>query len=541
MAPRPYQTAAIDALHHHICTRDDNPCVVLPTAAGKSPTMAWMIAQWAAEYPALRVIVLAHVKELVQQNADKMLAIWPDADVGIYAAGLNARDKDASITFASIDSVFAKAADFLPFDVVIVDEAHRIPARGEGKYRRFITEAKLQNHRMRVVGFTATPFRMAGGPICHRDHVLNSIAYEADIRDLIADGFLSPLRSKISVSGQPNLAGVHRRGGDYVSGDLSRAIDRPELVTQAVTEALRILDAEARRHVIWFAVDIAHCEHVAAEIQRIGRQPAPVITGTTPQRQRDSIIAQFKAGRFRHLVNVNVLCEGFDAPILDAVVLLRPTKSKGLYTQMVGRGLRLHPGKTDCLVLDFAHCIDTHGPLNMIGAGRARIHLCEKCAEVFSRAIGQCPACGEPVPQRAAPESVATAKRVRKMHDDRASTANIISDDIATIDVDGVTLSRHQKSGRPDSLRISYRCGLRTFCEWLTPDHGAASNHMAREWWRTRFPGQNMPSIDDMLGDLLLPARIKAATQAVIVQPVGKYENIVGHKITPEPFDRSSQ
>lgn len=536
MSPRPYQAEAIEALHNHICTREDNPCIVIPTAGGKSPIMAWMIQKWTSQYPGLRVISLAHVKELVQQNAEKMLAIWPDADVGIYAAGLKARDRSNAITFASIDSVYSKAADFAPFDVAIVDEAHRIPAKGEGKYRRFIAEATLQNPRLRVCGFTATPFRMVGGPICHRDHVLNTIAYEAKIRDLIDNGFLCPLRSKVSATGQPDLSNVHQRGGEYIGGELAKAVNIPALVTQAVTEALRILDAEGRRHAIWFCVSVDHAKQVAAEIERLDRRPCPVITGTTPQRNRDATVDRFKAGQLRHLANVNVFTEGFDAPLVDAVVMLRPTQSKGLYTQMVGRGLRLDPDKADCLILDFAHCIEAHGPLDLLEAGEVTYHLCAKCAEVFSKAVGACPACGEPVPKATIEAAAAAAERQRAMHDAKAGQASIISGGVSTaMTVDAVTIARHTKPGKPDSIRISYRCGLRTFYEWITPDHGFHARQRASDWWRARFPGESMPSVDGMISDLLLPSWVKGVTREIFIRHEAGRENITGYTLDPHP------
>ena len=183
MQPRPYQREAIDALDAHLCSKATNPCVVLPTGSGKSPVMAWTIQRYKQDYPPFRCIVLAHVKELVEQNADKMRQVWPEAPIGIFAAGLRRRQRSQCITFASIDSVYDKADQFDPFDLVMVDEAHRIPARGEGKYRRFIQDAQLQNPNLRVVGYTATPYRLGCGPICHRDHVLNEIAYNANVRE----------------------------------------------------------------------------------------------------------------------------------------------------------------------------------------------------------------------------------------------------------------------------------------------------------------------------------------------------------------------
>lgn len=534
MQPRPYQAEAIDALDQHIRTKDNNPCVVLPTAAGKSPVMAWAIQRWKTEYPPLRVIVLAHVKELVEQNAAKMAAIWPGADIGIYAAGLNARDMHASITFASIDSVYNKAGEFEPFDLILVDEAHRIPARGEGKYRKFIDTARICNRNVRVVGFTATPYRLTSGPICHRDHILNEICYEAKIRPLIEQGYLCPLRSKVAQN-QPDLSKVEKRGGEYVAKSLAQAVDREALVDEAVREAVRILDAENRQAAIFFCVDVQHTQHVSQALRRHGWH-APAVTGKTPKAQRDRIAQQFTNGQIRGLVNVNVFTEGFDATRTDAVVLLRPTQSMGLYTQMVGRGLRLNPCKQDCLVLDFAHCIDQHGPIDLLEAGEVRVRACQRCQEVFSQAINKCPKCGWVVPPRTIEaERQAAAEKERQMHATRPASRAILSGEPETFSVDAAEVNRHRKPGAPDSLRVTYRCGLSQFREWVCLDHEGYAKRKAEHWWIRRF-GKPVPSVDEALGDMFLGNKIAEVTESITVRQVGKYPEIINAKIKQQEY-----
>ncbi|MFA5186722.1 MAG: DEAD/DEAH box helicase family protein, partial [Patescibacteria group bacterium] len=197
MQPRPYQVEALEALHNHICTKSTNPCVVIPTGGGKSALIAWAIQRWKQQAPWFRGIILAHRKELIEQNAAELYAFMPSSEIGVFSAGIGRRDYDASILFASIDSVYKKAGEFQPFDVIMVDEAHRIPPHGEGKYRTFIQGCKKFNPLLRVVGWTATPFRMGCGQICHRDHILNEICYEASVVSLIQDGYLCKLRSTV--------------------------------------------------------------------------------------------------------------------------------------------------------------------------------------------------------------------------------------------------------------------------------------------------------------------------------------------------------
>lgn len=530
LQPRPYQREALEALDRYLCTKDGNPCVVLPTGSGKSPVMAWTIEMYKRAYPPFRCIVLAHVKELVEQNANKMRQVWPDAPIGIYAAGLRRRQRRADITFASIDSVYSRADHFEPFDLIIVDEAHRIPVRGEGKYRRFIAECQAINPRLRVAGFTATPYRLGSGPICHRDHILNEVCYEANVRDLIDDGYLCPLRSKIGRY-TPDVSGVTVRGGEYVNRDLARAVDVPQLVSDAIREAVTILNAERRQGIIFFCVDVEHCRHVSAELRKYGID-APQVTSQTPQAERDRIVQRFIDGELRAICNVNVLCEGFDATRTDAVVLLRPTQSKGLYSQMVGRGLRLDPRKSDCLVLDFANCIETHGPIDCIDAGHVEVVVCDQCREAFSRAVRTCPRCGWKIPPREVDSRGGKSSAgERSMHDIRPAQASIISEP-ETLDVDAVTVNRHRKPGKPDSLRVTYRCGLRMISEWVCLDHEGLAGRKAHQWWRRRFPGEPVPSVDEALGNLYLAARLSDMTQSIVAIRRGKYYEIIHHNLS---------
>ena len=533
MVPRPYQEDALAALHHHVCNQPTNPCVVLPTGAGKSPVMAWAIERWAREYPPLRVVVLAHVKELVAQNADKMHKIWPEADIGIFAAGLGRRQVSHRITFASIDSVYQRWGEFEPFDLIIVDEAHRIPAKGEGKYRQFINGCRSVNRDLRVVGFTATPYRLSSGPICHRDHILQEVCYEANVSDLIGQSYLCKLRSKVGQH-QPDLSGVKKQGGEYVVKSLAEAVDREKVVSEAVAEAVRILNAENRQGALFFCVDLAHCQHVSVELRRYGWE-APTLTSRTSHADRDQLVRSFIDGQLRAIANVNVLTEGFDATRTDAIVLLRPTQSKGLYSQMVGRGLRTDPRKTDCLVLDFSQCISAHGPIDCLDAGHADLATCAKCQEVFSRAIGECPVCGTPVPKRTPPaEAESAAERERRMHDARPSDRSILSGEPETINVSEVSVHRHVKPGSPDSLRITYRSGLSTYREWVCLDHGGYAAAKAAGWWRRRF-GDPVPSVDQALADMFLAHKLTQATKAITVRRVGKYTEVSHVTLKDEP------
>lgn len=531
MIPRPYQVEALEALHSHICEKDTNPCVVIPTGGGKSALIAWIIQTWKEQAPHFRCIVLAHRKELIEQNIAELQALYADGDIGIFSAALGRRDYDASILYASIDSVYRRAGEFTPWDVIMVDEAHRIPFSGEGKYRTFINESRKYNKKLRVIGWTATPFRLAGGQICHKDHILNEVCYEAKVTDLIKDGYLCPLRSKVGVT-QPELKNVKQNsGGDYILKSLVKVTNREKVIVSAVAEAVRIINTENRHSVIFFCVDIEHCQKVHRELRIKHGIFAPFVTSKTKLRDRDRIARDFKSGKLRAVCNVNVYTEGFNAERVDCIVLLRPTLSPGLFSQMVGRGLRTHLTINDCLVLDFAGCIDEHGPIDLLGGQSTGMATCGRCRESFSRAIKRCPACGMEL-SKIEIERLEQVEKERRLHGTKASKKSILSGEPETYKVDAVYVNRHRKKESPDSIRIQYRCGLSIFREWVYLDHPGVAGQIAQTWWRQRF-GQKkrneVITVDNALENLFLTQELFEWTKTITVRRKGKYCEIVGY------------
>ena len=518
MTPRPYQQEALDALDAHLRSgKGTAPCVAIPTGGGKSLVIAMAIQRWRAKHPTLRACVLQHRKELVQQNSEEFQGIAPDCPVGIYAAALKRRDTEHNVLYASIDSIYAKADELEPFDVIIVDEAHRIPLKGEGKYRKFIDGCRRWNPKLVVVGVTATPYRMEG-PICHKDHILQELIYNASVAALIEDGFLSTLRTRCSVN-QPDLSKVRKTAGDYVAKALSEQLDKDEVVGQAVKELVGIINAEQRKSVVVFAIDIAHCQHISAELKKYGIH-APYVTAKTAASERDRIVEEFKAGRHRVLVNVNVYSEGFNAKQVDCVALLRPTLSKGMYVQMVGRGLRLYPNKADCLVLDFAHCIEEHGPIDAPDDRLVRMYTCESCGDAFSHLVGACPNCGWKIPPGKKQQISEEVERERKMHEVKAAATDILSKP-EWLDVSGVKCHLRRNPDGTDALRVQYRCGVRSASAVIHLDsRDATQRNAAKAWWNLLQAGP-MPSVTEALQDMFMPQTIAARIRRILVTSNG--------------------
>lgn len=527
MIPRPYQQEAIDALHAHICSKKTNPCVVIPTGGGKSALIAWMIMKWKTDAPQVRIVILAHRKELIEQNAKELQEMCPGFQVGIFSAGLGRRDYEADILFASIDSVYKKHGEFAPFDAAIIDEAHRIPIKGEGKYRAFLQGCRRNNPKLVIIGYTATAYRMGIGSICHKDHLLHEICYEASITSLIRDGYLSRLRSKVAVH-QPDLNGVKKTAGEYTTSDLAKRTNIEKVVDAAVDEAVHFMDQESRKHAVFFCVDVEHCDMVSKSLRRHSIK-APAVTNKTKAKVREKIANEFKAGKYRAICNVNVYTEGFNAQRVDCIVLLRPTLSAGLYSQMVGRGLRRYHDKEECLVLDFAGCIEEHGPIDLLGDDEVKMAVCGECRESFSRATGVCPACGWRIPIQEI-ERTETVDAVKRMHSARISERAILSDIPEVFGVDEVYVSRHRKSGKKDSLLVQYRCGMRFFKEWICLDHLGFSGLNAQAWWTRRFGiVMDRLTVNEALGNFLTSQTIADFTKTITVKKDGKYNRVVGY------------
>lgn len=547
MELRNYQREAVDAVWNHLRTRDGNPCVVIPTGGGKTPVIGQLckdVMGWEG-----RVAVVTHVKELIQQNFKTISDILPGVPIGIYSAGLKSRDTGYSVTCAGVQSVYDKAEAFGPLNIIIVDEAHRIPDDGEGMYRTFLENAKKVNPDVKLIGLTATPYRMGSGMICKPENLLNQKVYEIGVRKLIVDGFLSPLKSKATIE-RTDISKVTIRGGEYVQGELQAAmLSDQDKVLAACVEISRKVDD--RKSVIVFCAGIDHANMVANFLREIhdqeayeatgGSQPGSqvrTVFGDTPDEERARTIADFKAGKVKFLVNVDVLTTGFDAPAVDCVAILRPTLSPGLFYQMVGRGFRLAPAKKDCLVLDFGNNLFVHGPVDrivisedrktgMVGNGGARFRECLKCSEVLPWSCEVCPDCGEKVPKL----------EVGVGHDGSASEKEPLSgpEDIAEIDY-----QKHEKmkDGMPSvTLRVNYYCGLmHTPADFVCLQHVGFARTKAAAWWRARSSEPVPNTVDEALR-IIHEKGIKEPKQ-IVFKSEGKYlraEKYIDLNFNPKP------
>ena len=403
MMLRDYQRRAINQLYAWFSAGNEgNPCLVLPTGAGKSHIVAALCKEALQQWPETRVLMLTAQKELIEQNAEKMRQHWPGAPMGIYSASMNKRQLGEPITFAGIQSVRDKARLLGHVDLIVIDECHLVSHKDEGGYRKLIAELMAINPNLRVIGLTATPYRLGHGLITDKPALFDALIEPVSVEELIYKGHLSILRSKITMS-QLSVDGVHKRGGEYIESELQAAVDTDEQNQRVVDEVLRF--AGDRKSWLFFCAGVQHAEHICEVLRQRGIT-AECVTGATPKAERERILFAFKLGAIQALTNANVLTTGFDAPGIDLIAMLRPTMSAGLYVQMAGRGLRVAPGKTDCLVLDFAGVVSTHGPITAVQppkksgekTGEAPSKTCEACGEICHAAVQACPACGHAFP-----------------------------------------------------------------------------------------------------------------------------------------------
>ena len=486
---RDYQTEAVQTLHKPEAYADSGcPLIVLPTGSGKSLVIAAFIKS-VFQFPNQKVAIITHVQELIEQNASALTAYWPEADYGIYSAGLKRNDTDQPILFCGIQSVWKKAFHLGMLNLILVDEAHLINAKASGMYRFFLAEARRANPHARVVGFTATTFRMKSGSLTYgEDRIFTNIAYQKPIAELIDAGYLAPLTTK-AMKTEFDLSGISIQGGEYAAGQLESAMDQAHLTNAALEEVIAY--GATRKSWLFFCSGVDHAHHVRDALRNLG-VTAETVTGKTSKGERKRIFQDFKAGDIRALTGMSVFTTGFDAPAVDLLIMLRPTKSPGLYVQMAGRGTRLAPGKTDCLVLDFAGNINEHGPIDQVQPwipkkrkqkGAAPVKECPECHSVVHASILTCPDCGYQFPPNEEPK-----------HDTKASQAAILSRDldpmagIKSVPVTEVVYSKHAKLFKPPSLRADYYNHISLVAsEWVCLEHGGYPLEKAKRWWNERY------------------------------------------------------
>lgn len=370
MTLRPYQQRAVDAAIGFMLKSVDPILIDAATAAGKSHIIA-EIARIIHERTGKRVLCLAPSAELVQQNRAKYLSAGFPASM--FSASAGAKELRHSVVFGSPLTVKNRISAFQRegkegYGLVIVDECHGITPT----LKSIIDAMREANPNLRVLGLTATPYRLQTGYIFRlwpdgrantddqaRDPYFTQCVDSIGARELIDAGYLTP----------PIIGGTNAEGydtgnlalnsrGQFDAADVDRAYHGHGRKTAAIVGDI-VHQARDRHGVLIFAATVQHAREVLASLPP---QISAIVTGDTPKKERASLLKRFKARQIKYMVNVSVLTTGFDAPHVDVVAILRKTESVGLLQQIIGRGLRLSPGKSDCLVLDYTTNLEDHCP-----------------------------------------------------------------------------------------------------------------------------------------------------------------------------------
>ncbi|UPT53007.1 DNA helicase [Hafnia phage yong3] len=585
MKPRDYQREAVYSIFRYFDEEKGdagNPLIALPTGTGKSIVIAYFLKLLYEWYPNQRVMMLTHVKELIAQNYDKIMQVWPEAPAGVYSAGLKRKDAYSMITFAGIQSVGKKADLFGKIDLILVDEAHLISPTETTLYKKFFADIREKNPYLKVIGLTATPYRLGYGSIVKIDDedesaLFDKITFDATTVEafnwFLDEGYLLPVVPKRTTM-QIDVSGVGKRGGEFIAKELQSAATKDDATIRALEEAMEL--GEDRQSWLVFCSGVEHAIDAASMLNDMG-VPCGCVHSKLKPHERDEEILKFKRGEYRALTNNNVLTTGFDHPALDMIIMLRPTASTGLWVQMLGRGTRpcyaegfdlstttgrldaiAASHKQNCLVLDFSGNTRRLGPINdpvlpkrpgEKGGGTAPIKECKHC-NMENHASARF--CGgiKPIPYHEADQLEMSRKGMVLKGDHyvkrdycgaefkfetklkkAASTQDLIKNTLPVITdyrVDHVVYMKHTKrndSESPPSLKVTYYCGTKTFSEWVSLMRTDWAGRKAAKWWRERTHYPLPASIDDALeiaSGLKTPTHIKVWTNK-------KFPEIMNH------------
>lgn len=512
IVPRPYQRDAIESVFTYYRNGNQgNPIIAMPTGTGKSIVIALLIQKIFQKYADQRVLTVTHVKELIKQNFGKLTDVWPTVPGGVYSAGLKRKDEGFPITFGGVQSMYRKPELFGHVDLMFIDECHLVSPNQDTMYGSLIKGLREVNPHMRVIGLSATPYRTQNGMLTDGP-IFTDLCFDnthlSAFNELIRQGYLCKLRP-VPTGEQINTEGLHTRAGEFIQKEVEAKVSGD--VTYRIADEIVARGATRNRWLV-YAVSIEHAERLADLLRNRGIECAALHSKSDDP---DKVMEDFKAGRLKAVVSKDMLTTGVDVPEVDMLAVARVIRSPGLWVQILGRGTRPHDSKEDTLVLDFGGNTARLGPINDPVVphkrkpgdshdGGAPVKVCELCGTYVPAAARVCEHCGFEFPFHMPPLYAVPG------------TQEIVRDDPVEewLTVDRVTYKRHRKEGKPDSLRVSYFCGLTRVTEWVCPAHGGFASSKANEWWKLRTFGDTCPfSVDGMiplLKNLRTPKRIQA-------------------------------
>ncbi len=495
---RPYQKEGLDAIWSYFNNGGTgNPCLVWPCGTGKSIVPAIFIKAVMDIWPTQRFLLMSHVKELLVQDGNALRKIWPNAPLGYYSSGLREKNPYLPICYAGIQSAIKNPSVFGWRDIIFIDEAHLINQDDASMYLTFIATMKLINPHVKVIGLTATPFRLGQGMITDGGlftDIIHDLCSMENFNKMIEDGYISPLiplRTKVSL----NIESVGISKGDFIQSQLQHAVDVAEVTYQGLREA--VIAGEDRKSWLIFSSGIEHAEHISSMLAQFGISCVAVHSKNSME-FNDKAIEAYKNNEIRALVNYGKLTTGFDKPSIDLILMFRPTMSVSLWCQMLGRGVRIAPDKKNCLVLDYAKNTTRLGPINdpVIprkkgeASGDIPIKLCEHCGAFNHIKVKWCVNCNT---------EFSFEIKITKT----SGTHELIKSDLPVIEelaVEKAYYQKHEKIGKSPMLKVTYVCGLQQFSKYLFPQNlGGLPRHQFHVWWRQRHEIPPPATVDECL------------------------------------------
>lgn len=510
---RDYQELAVKETFGYLNNTTGNGIIVMPTGTGKSHVIAEIAKRALWAQPNIRVHMLVDSQELIEQNLEKLLDAWPNAPVGVYSAGLKRKQMDFPIIYGGIQSMHKVVHDLAPPKLTLIDEAHMFGPSAEAMYGDYHKVMREREPYLRSVGLTATDWRLGLGRLTEpgsffTDTIIN-LATLQNFNRFIDEGYIVKLIPRPTET-KLDLTGVGLTGGEYNSSAMQKAVDKPEITWRALQELCHY--GQNRRKWLLFASGVDHADHINEMLNGMGVSCTVVHRGVLKDERRQRI-KDYKAGRYRAIVNNNILTKGFDDNAIDLIGVLRGTMSSALWVQMLGRGTRplyaqgfdlntregrllaiANSVKQNCLVLDFAGNAALLGPINdpviprkASGmGGDAPVKICETkrlkagytgCGVYNHPSVRVCDNCGA--------EFDFSVK-----FGIEASVQQLIADGVDEFkwfDVKNVFYSSAVgPSGKP-YLRVDYYVSKsKRFTEFVHLEQTKWMLHKARDWWRAR-------------------------------------------------------
>lgn len=519
MIPRWYQLGAAKAAYDYFMTQPGNTCIALPTGTGKSYVIAIFIQAILINFPRTKILLATCSKELVKQDRDELQKLIPQIKIGICSAGLKKRETRESVVFGTIGTMVN--ADLRDFHIMIIDEAHTVSTSELSRYQKLLSKLRLYNQNFRVLGLTATPFRMGQGKLTDNG-IFDSICYDKtnflDFNKFIEEGHICKLITK-KASFQIDTRNISITKGDFAAGELQEVCDNDVTNTRALEEVISY--GHDRQHWLLFCAGIDHAENICIKLQEQGIS-ATFIHSKLKVKELDQRISDYKEGKYQALCTNGMLTVGFNFKHIDLLVFLRPTCSVVLWLQMNGRGLRTVEGKNNCLAMDFVGNTERLGPINDPTLPRPKgqapgippIKICPECDTYNHCSNRFCDGCGEEFTffDPIVPE---------------ASNLDLIKEfkeaEIIEYPVNFVVYYEHLKLGSPPSIKVNYQCGGLVFSEYVCLEHSIGARHLASKWWMQRsvLP---MPSTTK---DALKLTHLFAFPKSIFVDVSGKYPKIM--------------